>query len=581
MAAVCACVAFLVYANTLHHEYAMDDYPTIYGNRLTMAGVHGIPTLLHTAYWYGLDGMNDWLYRPLSMLLFATEWQLAPNTPALGHWVNVLLYALSGYLLFRFVCRLLDTDRVAIPFAIALLWIVHPLHTEVVANIKSSDELLAFLFSILTLSEGLMYAREPRTRHLILAGLYLFLALLAKESAITLVMIVPLTLFVFTRAGRPRIGRAMIPVGLTALVYLVIRGAVLTSQTGDGGISLIDNSLMAATDLAHRLATASAIAGRYIGLLLFPAQLSSDYSFRQIPMVGFDDPLAFVSAVVYLALGVFGVMRVMKRDPIGYGILFYLIGIGLVANVFLLTHSTMAERFLYTPSLGFCIAVVMIAARAFGLDGASSEARVGATTRARAWAFATMMGLILVAGVVRSAVRNPEWRNDTTLFSADSRHSPNSARIHFLYGNHMLQELKQGKVRRDRQRAYYAIALGEFHQAIALYPAYAEPHLGIGDAYMFANDFGAAIDWYRSMVARNAGFATGYSRLGTTFAQMQQYDSAAVYLKRALAIEPRNGSIAQALSLAYQSSGDTAMARRYLQRAAALGGAPGKQDSRQ
>jgi len=64
----CACLAVLLYVNTLNHGYALDDYPTIYGNRLTTAGVRGIPTMLHTGYWYGLDGLNDWLYRPLSLV---------------------------------------------------------------------------------------------------------------------------------------------------------------------------------------------------------------------------------------------------------------------------------------------------------------------------------------------------------------------------------------------------------------------------------------------------------------------------------------------------------------------------------
>ena len=92
----CACLAVLLYVNTLNHGYALDDYPTIYGNRLTTAGVRGIPTMLHTGYWYGLDGLNDWLYRPLSLVMFASEWQIAPAAPAVGHWVNVVLYALTA-----------------------------------------------------------------------------------------------------------------------------------------------------------------------------------------------------------------------------------------------------------------------------------------------------------------------------------------------------------------------------------------------------------------------------------------------------------------------------------------------------
>ena len=99
MGVACGCLAVLLYVNTLNHGYALDDYPTIYGNRLTTAGLRGIPMMLHTGYWYGLDGLNDWLYRPLSLVMFAIEWQLAPGVPALGHLVNVALYAVTAVVL--------------------------------------------------------------------------------------------------------------------------------------------------------------------------------------------------------------------------------------------------------------------------------------------------------------------------------------------------------------------------------------------------------------------------------------------------------------------------------------------------
>jgi len=146
---ICGLFAFILYSNTLNHEYAYDDYPTIYGNQLTMQGVHGIPTLLRTAYWYGIDQENDWLYRPLSMVMFAVEWSLAPNQPALGHWMNVLWYVLSSLLLLRFLSDLLNQKNRLLAFAITLVWIAHPVHTEVIANIKSRDEIMCFLFSIL------------------------------------------------------------------------------------------------------------------------------------------------------------------------------------------------------------------------------------------------------------------------------------------------------------------------------------------------------------------------------------------------------------------------------------------------
>jgi tetratricopeptide (TPR) repeat protein len=524
LALACAGLAALLYANTLHHGYALDDYPTIYGNRLTMAGVRGIPTLLHTAYWYGLDGLNDWLYRPLSLVTFALEWQVAPDTPALGHAVNVALYALTGVVLLRLLRSLFRDADVRVPLAIALLWIVHPTHTEVVANIKSRDELLAFLFSLLTLQVCVRHALEPRRWQLPLAALCYALALLAKESPIVLVAVIPMTLYAFTPARARRIAATMWPIAMVTVLYLLVRGTVLTSLAGSGPIALIDNSLVAAPDLSHRLATAFYVGAQYVRLLFFPLVLSSDYSYRQIPVVGFDNPVALGSLVLHIALLAWGCVRLWKRDAVGYGILFYLLGMALVANVLFLTHSTMADRFLYAPSLGVVMAVVVVLARV--LDRA---------------AFASVVATLLLVAAVRTWTRNPDWRNDTTIFEADARHAPNSARVHFLRGNHLVQELKARHIAPDVEQATYATAMAEFRRAIALYPAYTEPHMGIGDAYLTAQDYPAAVAWYRELTRRNSRFAVGYYFLGVAFDGLGAHDSAAVYRARAVAIDPSLG----------------------------------------
>ncbi|HYV91478.1 MAG TPA: tetratricopeptide repeat protein [Chitinophagales bacterium] len=557
MGIICACFAFLLYANTLNHQFALDDFTTIYGNTLTTTGIKGIPMLLHTAYWYGIDGKNDWLYRPFSMVMFALEWQLAPNTPALGHWINVLMYALTAFILFRFLSNLFENFNVIIPLAVSLLWIAHPIHTEVVANIKSRDELLAFLFSILTMWECLKYVKVPKMKNLILAGVYFFLALMAKESPITFVVIIPMTLFVFTNSDFKKIGVTMIPVAVSATIYLAIRGAVLTSQTGGTDIPLIDNSLVAAHDFIHREATAFYVLGLYIKLLFFPHPMSSDYSFHQIPVVGFDNPVALGSLIIYIALGAFGLMRLLKKDPVGYGILFYLIGIALVANVLFLTRSTMADRFLYSPSLGFSIVLVFLLARIFRLD---IKTKTNFNSLSRVFSFSKNLSVLIVILLVASAfkawARNRDWKNDTTIFSADAKHSPNSARIHFLYGNHMLQELKENKVASAHQQEYYRIALEEFQKAIDLHPTYEESYVGMGEAYAYKKDFAGAINWFKKTIESKPKFAAGYNNLGNTYFKMQQYDSAILYLQKAIAINPSYVDAYNNIGSSYFSKGN-------------------------
>src|SRR5947209_1981432 len=90
---IVAAVAFLLYANTLNHQYVLDDYSLIIENTMTQKGVKAIPEIFKTGYRSGYHSIDVQLYRPLSKAMFAVEWQLAPNKPELGHWINVLLYA--------------------------------------------------------------------------------------------------------------------------------------------------------------------------------------------------------------------------------------------------------------------------------------------------------------------------------------------------------------------------------------------------------------------------------------------------------------------------------------------------------
>ena len=104
LATIVALMGILLYANTIHHKYVLDDYPTIKENKLTKKGIHGIPEIFKHSYWYGNDGKDDWLYRPLSVAMFALEWEFWPDQPSAGHTINILLYGLTGFALAARLC---------------------------------------------------------------------------------------------------------------------------------------------------------------------------------------------------------------------------------------------------------------------------------------------------------------------------------------------------------------------------------------------------------------------------------------------------------------------------------------------
>ncbi len=199
LASLVSLLAFFLYLNTVNNGYALDDYSVIAENSVTVKGVESIPVIFQNFYRYGYSIQNDGIYRPLSVAMFALEWQISPNNPALSHWVNVIFYSLTGWVLFITLCRLLKNYNIVLPFIISVLFIAHPIHTEVVANIKSRDELMCFFLSITSIYFVLRYFDKNSVMNLLISFGLFFCALLAKETAITMVIVIPVTLYFFTQ----------------------------------------------------------------------------------------------------------------------------------------------------------------------------------------------------------------------------------------------------------------------------------------------------------------------------------------------------------------------------------------------
>ena len=78
---IIAAFAFILYAQSISFNYALDDTAVIKENKIVHQGISGIPELLKKSYWYGFTHVDDPIYRPLSMVFFAVEWQLFPDSP--------------------------------------------------------------------------------------------------------------------------------------------------------------------------------------------------------------------------------------------------------------------------------------------------------------------------------------------------------------------------------------------------------------------------------------------------------------------------------------------------------------------
>ncbi|NND35095.1 MAG: hypothetical protein HKN76_21090 [Saprospiraceae bacterium] len=199
-----------IYANTLGHDYVLDDAILITENAYTKKGVAGLKDIFSHDTFHGFfqkEGKDQLVtggrYRPLSQAIFAVYYSLFGLNPLVGHLSNILLYALLVCSLF-FVIR--HFTSISFPLGMsqhfaavaALLFAAHPVHTEVVANIKGLDEILVLLFGIWSLYFAHLSMSRKNVRASIASGILFFLALLSKENALAFLGVIPLTLFMFT-----------------------------------------------------------------------------------------------------------------------------------------------------------------------------------------------------------------------------------------------------------------------------------------------------------------------------------------------------------------------------------------------
>lgn len=532
-------LGFLLYANTIQNGYALDDKFTITQNYLVQQGVEGIPTLLRTSYRHGYWTYEHGLYRPLSLVMFALEWQFAPGVAALGHFVNALLYAVTAFLLFLVLRRLLFSYHVLAPFLISILFTVHPIHTEVIANIKSRDEIMAFLLIVLSL-HGLMNSITRSSKSwLVFALCAYFLALLSKESAITFLAIVPATLYFFSQIRLNRL--LLISAGflLPAALYLCLRIAVLGSISATESVDAINNLLVAAPGLMSRWATAFMIMGKYLGLLVVPHPLVIDYSLDQITITTWRNPLSILSLALYLAMIVIVCLRIRRKEPWVYGILFFLLTFTIYTNLVVLIGWHLGERFLYAPSLGFCITVGFAAMKLLKIPIESEENETSVWEMfVRHRGVTVLLAFVLLASGFKVVSRNAEWKNDLTLFSADVEKAPKSARMHFYYGLELLNVKVTASRSQDERNKVLDESISHLNLSASIYPRHALTWSQLGLASFHKQDLEGAIAHYQKALELSPGLPLTHNNLGLVYVQQGKLEAAMQHFKNATKLDP-------------------------------------------
>jgi len=392
--AVVALCAVAVHVGALWNHFALDDNQIVQFNKLVLQ-FSGVWRAFVSPYWPPVIGGG--MYRPLPLASYALDWQLG-GAAWWFHAVNVAWHA-GASVTVAWLARQWSGERAAL--AAGLLFAVHPVHVEAVANIVGRAELMASLFAILSVYAALAHDRLWWSAAALAAGL------LSKENAVVAPALIVWG-WMIRLAPRPSRGRMAAYAGAwvgLGLVYVVVRSSVL-------GHELVGHPapvFFGASPVAVRLTAMAALAD-VARLLVFPLTLRVDYSPAERTLVTSPfDPrfaLGLLCAAAWGALLWLAWRRERRVEAYGLG----WIGIALfpVSNLVVPVGVLLAERALYLPSAGLALA-------------AGTWLKDLETHR-----LALVLSVLIVAGGVRSALRVPVWRDTQAMIGSELEDSPNS-----------------------------------------------------------------------------------------------------------------------------------------------------------
>ena len=420
--------AVLLSANSVANDFAFDDRSIIVESEL-IHDVATLPEAMASPYWPNEYGRDLGLWRPVTTGLYGLQWALWGENAAAFHLLNVLLHGVATALV---VLLLAELAPLLLAFIAGLLFAVHPVHVEAVANVVGLAEIFS---TVLYLGACLVFLKSGQRlgpSRLVVITAFFAAALLTKESAVTL----PGVLFLLDGARRDvpvsealRYLRqrwalygslAVTSVGILLLRYQILGS--LARPLSPLGAELLENGV-------PRIWTVASTWPHYFRLLTFPLDLSSDYSPAVIPLaLGWTGAgllgALLVLATLFLALGLWGgrTLSAGAYSPrlLAFGVVWLVITLSPVTNVLFLSGVLLAERTFYLPSVGFVAAFAWM-----GLELHRVRPRVA-------------KGLLILALAlmsVRTVSRNATWRDNFTVFDTLIREHPESGRAQWLLGD--------------------------------------------------------------------------------------------------------------------------------------------------
>lgn len=509
-----ALVALAASASGIANDYAQDDVPLVFeDSRVHELSGASLREILTTSYWP--EPFHRDLYRPLATLSFALQWAAGGGQPVVFRIVSYLLYALVAVAVLALGRRLLPGG---VALGVALLFAAHPVHVEAVALAVNQGEQWVGLFTLLAVIRYLDARRKGwlsgRDWGLI-AVLYL-LACLFKEHAVVMPGLLLAAELALLRPAPVGPAAARLAPGFAALAaigaaFLWLRSSVLGNFVGS-----FTAEALVGQDRWGRFLTMLQVVPEWIRLLVWPAHLQGDYSPSVILQATGWGTAQTLGLLILAGVALIGWLMRHRVPTATFGLLWAAVALVPVSNILVASGIVMAERTLYTPSIGFLLAIGGVTT----LLLTPHDARPRATHRRVAIA---ATALLVVAGVVRSGVRHPDWRSQVYYWAKTVQDAPLSYRAH-----HAHAQLLWGL-------GYEGGSVSAFHTAMALHPPAWWIRNELANRFRYRGECYPALELYEESLRISPEQPAVYASRVACLLYLGHYDAAMTEADRAIA----------------------------------------------
>lgn len=508
-------LAALPYIGILRNDftYAFDDKILILDSPY-VHNFHHLREVLTTTLFSNMGSQAGIpYYRPMVKLGFLLCYQVFGPSAFGFHLFSLLLNVVAVGMLFVLAERLLSNRLAA--FASAALFALHPVHVEAVAWISAMTDLEATFFCLLAFWCFLRTAAPGGgNRTWAITGMTgsFVLALLSKELAATIPLLAASYEHLYREDRRATTPWQKIlryaPLWLVLLGYLVLRVELIGSIGHATGMHPVGHSEMLLSTLV--------IVGQYLGLLFWPVHLSAFHLFPTSIRVLAPAVLAGACALVTCACLFYALWR--RARPASFGILWLFVTLTPVLNVRWMGAYVLGERFLFLPSVGFCL----VAGWAWAALWQYSVHRNDAV---RAAVMAAACGVAALC-VLRINLRVLDWQDDITLFGHSLAAQPNDFRLHDALGAAYW-------IRGDGEKAER-----EWQETLRLEPDAVDPINSLGVLYAQQRRYDQAIPLLEKAIRLNPKDPAAHLNLGGAYAEMGKMNGAEEQFRAAVLLFP-------------------------------------------